>query len=204
MYQDIDMKTLRERLISEREAQGLTQDQLAHKAVCKQSNIGSLESGQQKSSKHIPAIADALGINALWLAEGRGPKYPDGNTMPGPSLRGRVPLISWVQAGAWSEVIDNLQPGEGERIETTYRASANAYALRVRGDSMEPKFPSGCLLIVEPNENPEPGKTESRKVSRKPPRQEPAPAGFLLPAHGHPAAGWFYFTRKYQNPVDML
>ena len=80
------------------------------------------------------------------------------NTLPGPALRGRVPLISWVQAGDWSEVIDNLQPGEGERIETTYRASANAYALRVRGDSMESKFPAGAILIVEPNENPEPGK----------------------------------------------
>lgn len=94
----------------------------------------------------------------MWLAEGRGPKYRDGNTLPGPAIRGCVPLISWVQAGAWSEVIDNLQPGEGERIETTYRASPNAYALRVRGDSMEPKFPKGCILIVEPNENPEPGK----------------------------------------------
>ena len=152
------MKTLRERLISEREAQGLTQDQLAQRAGCKQSNIGSLESGQQKSSKHLPAIADALNLNALWLAEGRGPRHLDGNTLPGPLLRGSVPLISWVQAGDWSEIIDNLQPGEGERIETTWRASANAYALRVRGDSMEPMFPNGVILIVEPNENPEPGK----------------------------------------------
>ena len=104
-------------------------------------------------------IAELLHVNRHWLFDGSKPMLEaDSNTLPGPEIRGRVPLISWVQAGAWSEVIDNLQPGEGERIETTYRASANAYALRVRGDSMEPKFPAGAILIVEPNENPEPGK----------------------------------------------
>ena len=56
------------------------------------------------------------------------------------------------------EYLDTLQPGEGERIETTYRARKHTYALRVQGDSMEPKFPHGAILIVEPDEPPEPEK----------------------------------------------
>lgn len=67
-------------------------------------------------------------------------------------IRGYVPLISLVQAGAWQEVIDNLQPGEGELIETTYNARRHTFALRVKGDSMEPRFPEGSILIVEPEE----------------------------------------------------
>ena len=80
------------------------------------------------------------------------------NIEDGPSLRGTVPLISWVQAGHWQEAMDLLMPGEGERIETTYKVKKHTYALRVKGDSMEPKFPNGCLIIVEPEEHPEPGK----------------------------------------------
>ena len=73
-------------------------------------------------------------------------------------LRGWVPLISWVQAGYGVTAVDNLHPGEGERIETTYKARRSTYALRVNGDSMEPKFPQGCIVIVEPEDQPEHGK----------------------------------------------
>lgn len=72
----------------------------------------------------------------------------------GPRLN-TVPLISWVQAGYGVTAVDNLHPGEGERIETTYRVRAHTYALRVNGDSMEPKFPQGCIVIVEPEDAPE-------------------------------------------------
>lgn len=79
------------------------------------------------------------------------------NVESAPDLIGSVPLISWVQAGNWENVIDNLAPGEGERIQTTYKAKKHTYALRVRGDSMEPKFPSGCIIIVEPEQCPTSG-----------------------------------------------
>lgn len=73
-------------------------------------------------------------------------------------IKGTVPLISEVQAGHWREVIDNLQPGEGERIKTTAPVRRYTYALRVSGDSMEPKFPEGCVVIVEPEESADPGR----------------------------------------------
>lgn len=101
-----------------------------------------------------------IGCSAVWIGTGQGEMKASArsNTEPGPSLHGSVPLISWIQAGAWSDVIDNLAPGEGERIATTYHARPHTYALRVKGDSMEPRFPNGSILIVEPDENPEPGK----------------------------------------------
>ena len=80
-----------------------------------------------------------------------------GNIENGPNVKGTVPLISWVQAGHWHDAIENLQPGEGERIATTWRARKHTCALRVRGDSMEPKFPDGCIIIVEPEEDARPG-----------------------------------------------
>lgn len=75
----------------------------------------------------------------------------DMNVSPGPDIRGKVPLISWVQAGDFAEVVDLLHPGEAfEWIETTVQPRVHTFALRVHNDSMEPLFPAGTILIVEP------------------------------------------------------
>jgi len=80
------------------------------------------------------------------------------NTEPAPSIRGAVPLISSVQAGMYKEFVDNLHQSEGafETIETTVPVNRHTFALRVKGDSMEPRFPEGIVLIVEPDLDPQP------------------------------------------------
>lgn len=70
-----------------------------------------------------------------------------------------IPIISYVQAGNWSEAIDNLQPGQSEGIVITTKngLSKNTFALRVKGDSMEPEFKEGDILIVDPEIYPNAG-----------------------------------------------
>ena len=74
-----------------------------------------------------------------------------------------MPLISWVQAGAWAEVIENHQPGQAEEWRlTTAKVSKNAFALRVKGDSMtnpngSPSIPEGYIIIVDPHRQAENG-----------------------------------------------
>lgn len=81
----------------------------------------------------------------------RGAMDTEIETTPGPDLRGKVPLISWVQAGQWCDISDQFQPGDAESWrETTARAGENAYALRIVGDSMEPTIPRGSVVIVDP------------------------------------------------------
>jgi SOS-response transcriptional repressor LexA len=113
--------------------------------------------GSDLKGETLITVAKILEVNAEWLATGRGNKYLT-NVTTAPDIKGTVPLISFVQAGYWMDYLDTLQPGQGERIETTYRVRRHTYALRVQGDSMEPKFPDGAILIVEPEEFPEPGK----------------------------------------------
>nr|WP_281719947.1 LexA family transcriptional regulator [Nitrosomonas nitrosa] len=166
------MENLANRLKQCREEMGLTQIELAKKARLKnQSIIGSLESGHRKNSRHIPAIAEALGINALWLAEGRGPmrltdQQPAVLTnieqIEIDALRKDVPLISWVQAGDWCETINNIELGDAEDwLWCPVKHSGKTFALRVSGVSMfnpdpyaKHSFKDGDIIYVDPTRQP--------------------------------------------------
>lgn len=83
-------------------------------------------------------------------------EYIVGNTQPGPELR-TVPLISWVQAGHFEPASDPYPAGDGSKlIYTSKKVGPRAYALKIRGDSMENPgsghtFPDGCVIIVDPD-----------------------------------------------------
>ncbi|NKF21550.1 LexA family protein [Solimonas marina] len=73
-----------------------------------------------------------------------------------PRGRGRIPIISWVKAGGFSDIHDYfLPPGEYEYIDTSDDLRPEeAVCLRVENDSMwdpdNPRsFPPGCLIIVK-------------------------------------------------------
>jgi SOS-response transcriptional repressor LexA len=73
------------------------------------------------------------------------------NVEPGPAIKGRIPLISWVQAGSFCEAVDLLLPGDAERwMDCPRDHSPSTYALRVRGPSMEPRFYDGEIIMVDP------------------------------------------------------
>ncbi len=74
------MTSLADRLKEERESKKLTQAELARRVGVKkrQSLISNIESGLYQSSPYLPEIAYALGVQAMWLKTGLGPKpiYP--------------------------------------------------------------------------------------------------------------------------------
>jgi SOS-response transcriptional repressor LexA len=85
------------------------------------------------------------------------------NTEPGPDIKGKYPLISWVQAGAWESIVDNFAPGDAEEwLDAPVRVSQSSYYLRVRGESMyDPadhrSFHEGEKVLVDPNADAEHG-----------------------------------------------
>jgi SOS-response transcriptional repressor LexA len=156
-----------ERIKETRKERGMTQVALAKAAGVHQSTIADLERGRTTKTPSAAQIARVLGVDALWLATGRGRKeasfdhlssngfnLDEGNVSASTvQLRGKVPVISLVAAGNWSEAVDNFAPGQAEEwVATTIPIKQHTYALRVQGDSMEPKFLDGAIIIVEPEE----------------------------------------------------
>ncbi|KVC45183.1 repressor [Burkholderia diffusa] len=68
----MSLNTYGKRLRAARKGARLTQKQLADKVGLKQATISELENDEYDGSAKTAAIADALGVNALWLAEGKG------------------------------------------------------------------------------------------------------------------------------------
>lgn len=70
---------------------------------------------------------------------------------------GRVPLISWVQAGAWCEAISNFEAYDADSwLSCPVPISKLGYALKVLGDSMTNpgpgrSYPTGCIIFVDPD-----------------------------------------------------
>lgn len=161
-----------ERLREARRHAKLTQVELYERSGVPQQTIGNLETGATKTSRNIIALARACGVRAEWLATGEGPML---ETEPGPNIYARVPLISWVQAGAWRPRICGRLPGAGDDfIPTTKRIGPRAFALRVRGDSMvnphgRPSYPEGCIIVVDPDRAAQPG---ARVIARLPDQDE--------------------------------
>lgn len=114
-------------------------------------------------------------INLDWLTDGRPPKYRikdifpvphhglfsiESNVASGPNMRGKVPLISWVQAGAFCESPDNFERGDAEKwIACPVAHGPHTYCLKVVGRSMdcEDGYREGEILFVDPDAEALPG-----------------------------------------------
>jgi len=156
------MNTIGQRAAHARKLRKLSQKAVAEKVGISQPTLSELERGESDGTKFIVELAEALSVRVGWLKNGEGnldaDPVLDNNVTPGPYVGGEVPLISWVQAGNWQEAVDNYQPGYAEETVTaTVQVKRHTFALRVKGDSMEPDFRQDDILIVEPEMEPEPG-----------------------------------------------
>ena len=66
--------TVGDRIVEARNDKNWSRQQLVAASGIPYSTLAGLEVGDQKTSTAIPALASALDVHALWLAENRGPK----------------------------------------------------------------------------------------------------------------------------------
>jgi SOS-response transcriptional repressor LexA len=161
----MDRKTYAERLRMAldhaKEARGYSVNKVAEEVGMRPSTLYEAAAKGIRPSSYTVDIARITGVSAEWLATGTGPMLQTetpANVTPVEVKRRRVPLVSSVAAGLFSEAIDYHPAGwSDEWVECTVPVKDHTFALKVEGDSMEPKFEEGRILIVEPDTEARPG-----------------------------------------------
>ncbi|HHL2712955.1 TPA: LexA family protein [Yersinia enterocolitica] len=110
----------------------------------------------QPKGENLLKLASVLGCSPEWIINGKDTPPPiDKIVSKGIVNVSELPIISWVQAGSWTDVSEISQYHDVEDwVETTLKVSDSAFALRVKGESMTSptgmSIPEGSIAIVEP------------------------------------------------------
>lgn len=149
-----------ERIRELRKKHGLTQQKLGELIGVKKSSISQWENDEHSpSGDNLAQLSKVFGVSAHWLATGKG--SPElSNVEPAVIPQGnRIPIISYVQAGNWREMCEQATTFDGnvEYVSAGGEIGPYGFGLWLRGDSMLPQFKEGDLIIVDPDESPQPG-----------------------------------------------
>ncbi|MGN5108339.1 LexA family protein [Aeromonas hydrophila] len=149
-----------ERIKELRKKHGLTQQKLGELIGVKKSSISQWENDEHSpSGDNLAQLSKVFGVSAHWLSTGKGSPEPS-NVEPAVIPQGnRVPILSYVQAGNWREMCEQATAFDGnvEYVSAGGEIGPYGFGLWLRGDSMLPQFKEGDLIIVDPDEPPQPG-----------------------------------------------
>ncbi|OTP83223.1 LexA family protein [Gilliamella apicola] len=148
-------ETIGQRIRRRRKTLNLTQKDLAKSLQdASHGSISQWESDiTSPSAKNLFDLSIALECDFAWLLNGG----EETNVVPASLKSFKVPLISYVQAGVWTESCELRDSTGFEYIMTSLELSDKAFALQIKGDSMEPEFKEGDVVIIDPAIKPIPG-----------------------------------------------
>ncbi len=149
------MQTLGEFLREKREARGMSLREAAKAAAISHVHIKDIEEG-----KKSPSFDKVMNLLKAYMADvheflretGYLPK--DVKSVQAPKIY-KVPLVSWVAAEKLDNVHYGPQHAEVDEWIGSDIGGTGTFALRVQGDSMEPEFRDGDIIIVNPLTNPD-------------------------------------------------
>lgn len=135
---------------------GMSQADLMRSTGAARGTVSGWISGPNSpSAKYLDPLATALRTTSTWLLTG---KHDDklgrsgGNIEISPiATVGYAPVLSWVQAGSWTDMdsIDNLE--ECEMLPLVPGAGKRSFYLEVRGVSNAPYFEEGEKVCIDPD-----------------------------------------------------
>ncbi|HDT5887694.1 LexA family protein [Aeromonas dhakensis] len=147
-----------ERIKLSRSRLKMTQQQLGDKIGANKASISQWENGvYTPDAKNLSALAKALSVSVFWLMDGKGDPAGQNIEMASPDIH-RIPVITYVQAGVWTETSEIREcDGNWIYITTDLELGERAFAIELKGHSMEPEFVEGDVVLIDPDEHPHPG-----------------------------------------------
>lgn len=141
--------TMAERIKERRLQMAYTQEELAQKLGLQKSAIAKYENGRVENIKRS-VIADMANILEC------SPSYLMGWDEPTPSRKGVIiNVLGRVAAGIPLEAIEDII--DTEEISEEMAKTGEFFGLQINGDSMEPKFSKGDVVIVRKQDDAESG-----------------------------------------------
>lgn len=193
-----------ERIRNRREELHMSQEELAGLlGYASRSSINKIEKGiNDISQSKIKAFAEALHTTAAYLMG------LDERELSVPESTGGlwVPVLGKVQAGVPVEAIEEII--DYEEITMDMASQGDHFGLVVRGDSMEPKFSDGDVIIVRKQNDVESGDiavvlVNGEEATVK--RIKKQPGGILLLPTNPNFEAMFYTMDEVKNlPVTIL
>lgn len=149
---------MKDRIRSRRIQLDITQLALAKRLGVSRVSVTKWESGATKpDGENLHRLAQVLSTTPEWLLYGQGDSLPDDTkVVPLMKATARIPIISAVQAGVWTDSYAAARLSDViSWTQTTADVSDEAFGLVVRGESMTnpnglPSIPEGSIVIVEP------------------------------------------------------
>ncbi len=177
------MSTLGERVKEERKAKGWSQAELARRVSragyqITQGGIAQIERRGETEPKSIVQLATALGVSVHWLQSSRGDKTAGiaaadgeqlsmlaggrrarsaGASLAVPDPRLRLQVFASAQGGSEGALVLSSEPVSWLPRDPRLEGVTDAYGCFVSGESMEPAYERGNIVLVNPSMNPEPG-----------------------------------------------
>ncbi|WP_429153878.1 LexA family protein [Aeromonas veronii] len=147
-----------ERIKLSRSRLKMTQQQLGDRIGANKASISQWENGvYTPDAKNLSALAKALSVSVFWLMDGKGDPAGQNLEIAPPDIH-RIPVISYVQAGVWTETSEIREyDGNLVYITTDLELGERAFAIELKGHSMEPEFVEGDIVLIDPDEHPHPG-----------------------------------------------
>ena len=129
---------------------GMTQVELANKLNISNSTLSQYESGARTPSDDMKLkIAALFQVSTDYLLSGTT------NTVNSKTKGVQIPVLGEVRAGYPMEAVENIIDYEEIDEETARRGEF--FALRIKGDSMEPRFVEGDVVIVRKQQTADSG-----------------------------------------------
>ena len=167
-----------EKIARLRESRALSQSDIARAIGVTPQAVQKWETGGRPRLNRLAQVADLLGVSVgelvrgtdyeaalqdIDLSEASSSAYGIGSRKGRPAQApapGKLPLISWVRAGDWSEAMDPFAVGDAEDwIYCPFNHSKESFILRIEGESMfDPSgtksYAPGEYIAVDPHREP--------------------------------------------------
>ncbi|NJA85950.1 helix-turn-helix transcriptional regulator [Escherichia coli] len=157
------MKTLAERLKSERKKAGMSQAQLAEKIGLSQQSVAKIENGETQQPRKIKEIAKVLGVSQKWLQLGieDNASFPDlvvkeaESTALDPDIFANIPVLDVELSagnGCLAEIVESTVDWFPLRRIDLRKAGvcvSNAKIVKIWGNSLLPVLNNGDFVAVD-------------------------------------------------------